>query len=223
MIKLESAASANQTNTTSTDRTEQPNSESSNSDPEQLRIFSLKNSNANDAAKIIQSLSGFPTKVATDERTNSLIVSSDEHRLSGIEAILFRLDSSESAAKNSATNSLPSVNANQPIISIAEYRQRLDAIEQPVQQLAERVRAVEAKDGKDHADSAKLRADLKALVQQTFAERQAIQRAELAEFTRRLQRMKQSIETREKIADRMVDRRVEELLEPDATWEKTLP
>ena len=88
MIKLESAASANQTNATSTDRTEQPNSESSNSDPEQLRIFSLKNSNANDAAKIIQSLFGFPTKVATDERTNSLIVSSDEHSLSEIEAIL---------------------------------------------------------------------------------------------------------------------------------------
>ncbi len=104
-------------------------------------------------------------------------------------------------------------------ISIAEYRERLDALEQPVQRLAEQVRATEAKLGKEHADSAKLRAELRALVEKTFAERQEIQRAELAEFTRRLQRMQQAIETREQIAEKIVDRRVEELLAPDASWD----
>ena len=103
-------------------------------------------------------------------------------------------------------------------ISIAESRQRLDDLEQPLQQLAEQVRAAEAKLGKDHADSAKLRAELRARVQQTFAARQEIQRAELTEFTRRLQRMQQSIETRERIAEKIVERRVEELLNPDTQW-----
>ncbi|MCA9013409.1 MAG: hypothetical protein KDB01_26850, partial [Planctomycetaceae bacterium] len=106
----------------------------------------------------------------------------------------------------------------QPITSIAEYRRQLDALEQPVLQLAEQVRVVEKKQGKDHPDSEKLRADLRALVQQTFVARQEIQRAELAEFTRRLQRMQQAIETRERIVDRIVDRRVEELLDPNLNW-----
>ncbi len=85
-------------------------------------------------------------------------------------------------------------------------------------QLAEQVRAAETKQGKDHPDTAKLRADLRAAVQQTFAARQEIQRAELAEFTRRLQRMQQSIDARDRIADKVIDRRLEELLDPNVAW-----
>jgi hypothetical protein len=59
-------------------------------------------------------------------------------------------------------------------------------------------------------------------VQKNFAERQEIQRAELAEFTRRLQRMQQAIETREKIVDKIVDRRVEVLLNPDVDWRDSI-
>jgi hypothetical protein len=194
-----------------------------NDDTEQLKIFSLKFSNANDTLKIVQSLFGLPSvKVAADERTNSLIVSGDASSLSEIEAILLKLDSGEPAA--SPSNPLAARNGGNAIAAptpIAESRQRLDALEQPVQQLAEQVRATEAKLGKDHADSAKLRVELRALVQETFAARQEIQRAELAEFTRRLQRMQQSIETREKIAEKIVDRRVEELLNSDASWEQS--
>ena len=102
--------------------------------------------------------------------------------------------------------------------SIAESRRRLNNLEQPVLQLAEKVRATEASLGKDHPDSLRQRADLRVLVQQTFAARQEIQRAELAEFTRRLQRMKQSMDARETIAEKIVDRRVEELLNPDVDW-----
>ncbi len=216
-------ASTKNQNTSPTGGSMPPEDRSNDTDTEQLKIFSLKNSNVRDAAKIIETLFGFPSvKVATDERTNSLIISGDKTDIGAIDEILLQLDSNESAAKNSATKNLPSVDANEPIISIAEYRQRLDALEQPVQQLAKQVRAAEAKLGKDHADSARLRAELRALVQQTFAARQEIQRAELAEFTRRLQRMQQSIDTRERISDKIVDRRVEDLLEPDATWDQSL-
>ncbi len=186
---------------------------------DQVKIFSLKNSNAKDAGRIIEGLFGFPPSLATDERTNSLIVRGDQSTLSEIEATLLKLDSSEPAA--SPSNPLSAHNGGNSTVAptpIAEYRQRLDALEQPVQQLAEQVRAAEAQLGKDHADSIKLRAELRTLVQQTFAARQEIQRAELAEFTRRLQRMQQAIETREKISGKIVDRRVVELLNPDTQW-----
>lgn len=124
----------------------------------------------------------------------------------------------------SATRAMPSMTAEPPaifeppMVPIAEYRRRLSELELPLLQLAEKVRSTEASVGKDHADSAKLRADLRALVQQTFAARQEIQRAELAEFTRRLQRMQQSIDARDRIADKIVERRIEELLDPNVKW-----
>ena len=102
--------------------------------------------------------------------------------------------------------------SSSPTTSIAESRRRLNDLEQPVLQLAEKVRAAETSLGKDHPDAVEQRAELRALVQNTFAERQEIQRAELAEFTRRLERMRRSIETRDKIGDKIVDRRVEVLL-----------
>jgi hypothetical protein len=112
--------------------------------------------------------------------------------------------------------------ASNPPVPIAEYRRRLADLETPAMQLAEKVRAVETSLGKDHPDAVKQRAGLRALVQKTFAERQEIQRAELAEFTRRLERMRLSIETREKIADKIVDRRVEVLLSPDVDWRDSI-
>jgi hypothetical protein len=156
---------------------------------------------------------------SVDERTNALIIRANESQLREIETILLRLDSTEAAARNSGPTVLPSIDANAPGTSIAEYRRRLDALEQPVLQLAEQVRAAESKLGKDHPDFARLRTDLRALIQKTFTARQEIQRAELAEFTRRLQRMQQSIETRERISERIVERRVEELLNRDSALE----
>jgi hypothetical protein len=188
------------------------------SSSDQTKIFNLKNSIANDVAPIIRQLFNGAT-VSLDNRTNALIVRATELHLREIEAVLLRLDSTETAVKNSETTNQPGIDANTPVSSIAEYRRQLDALEQPVLQLAEQVREAETKQGKDHPDSAKLRADLRAAVQQTFAARQKIQRAELAEFTRRLQRMQQSIDSRDRIVDQIVDRRVEELLEPDARWD----
>ena len=201
-------------------------------DEEQLKIFHLQHSDANQTAAVIEQLfGGAIVTVAVDVRTNSLIVRSNEPLLQQIEAILLRLD--EQPGKQAPIASLttgtdanstitimpdPTSTSEPPIVPIAEYRRRLNELELPLLQLAEKVRSVEASLGKDHPESLKQRADLRALVQQTFAARQEIQRAELAEFTRRLQRMQQSIDARDRIADKIVDRRLEEFLNPEADW-----
>lgn len=189
-------------------------------DAEHVKMFSLKSSNAKDASEIIHSLFGFPTvKVATDQRTNSIVVSSDKSTLTEIEAILLKLDSTETAAQSSATAEQSPASPQASAIFIAESRRRLNDLERPVLLLAEKVRSSETSLGKDDPDSIKQRADLRVLVQQTFAARQEIQQAELAEFTRRLEGMKESIDARERIAEKIVDRRLDELLDPDISWE----
>lgn len=74
----------------------------------------------------------------------------------------------------------------------------------------------------EQRDPALLR-ELRSLVLLQFHLRQLQQRAELAEFARRLERIGESIETREQIAGRIVDRRVEELLDPALTWNQPAP
>jgi len=69
----------------------------------------------------------------------------------------------------------------------------------------------------DQRDPAKVR-ELRTLVRLQFHLRQLQQRAEVVEFAQRLERIGESIETRERIAGKIVDRRVEELLDPALTW-----
>ncbi len=57
-------------------------------------------------------------------------------------------------------------------------------------------------------------------VRQAFESRQNLQRAELAEFARRLKCIQQSIEMREQVSQQIIDRRVQELLNPNLEWEK---
>ena len=201
-------------------------------DEEQLKIFHLQHSDANQTAAVIEQLfAGAIVKVAVDTRTNSLIVRSSEPLLQQIEAILLRLDeqpdqrapiasSTTGTNANSAITIMPdpTSTSNPPGVPIAEYRRRLNELELPLLQLAEKVRSTEASFGKEHPESLEQRADLRESIQKTFAARQEIQRAELAEFTRRLQHMQQSIDARDRIADKIVDRRLEEFLNPEADW-----
>jgi hypothetical protein len=187
---------------------------------ELLKTYLLQNIEAQDSAKVIEQMFDDRVTVAVDERTNSLIVRTQEALHQQIESLLFHFDN----APNTATlaggvTGLTSPDASKPPVAIAEFRRRLANLEKPVVQLGEKVRAVETSLGKDHPDAIKQRAELRVLVQKTFAERQEIQRAELAEFTRRLQRMQHAIETREKVAEKIVDRRVEELLHSDNSTE----
>jgi hypothetical protein len=59
----------------------------------QFRVFSLKYLAALDASKVLRSL-GLQLSIATDDRTNSLILSGPANQLSVVEALLMRLDQS---------------------------------------------------------------------------------------------------------------------------------
>ncbi len=155
--------------------------------------------------------------------SDKLPTSTQKSESEEIEATLLRLDELPASLQVPLRRSKPELQIpvlDNPKGTSAEFRRRLIGLEKPVLQLAEQVRTTEKSMGKDHPESVKHRSELRSLVQQTFAARQDIQRSELAEFTRRLERMQQSIDARDRIAEKIVDRRVEELLNPELSWEQ---
>jgi hypothetical protein len=99
--------------------------------------------------------------------------------------------------------------------SVAELRQRYEALEQQCRALAGNLK----EPLRDPAEGQNLKASLRKSVKQAFLARQELQRAELTEFAKRLKRLQQTIELRERSAEKIVDRRVDELLDPNLTWE----
>ena len=199
---------------------------------QEIKVFALQYIAAIEAQRILDDLFGKDlVAISADQRVNSLVVRGQADRLAEIEVILKRLDEKpaeivkQPASDKVQTNGISGPHSNSSGRTsndfgspIEAFRRRLNELETPVLELAEKLRSCEAEFGKDHLNSTKLRADLRALVQQSFVARQEIQRAELVEFSRRLQLMQQTIEARDRISEKIVDRRMEELLDPNVGW-----
>ena len=102
--------------------------------------------------------------------------------------------------------------------SVEAQREAYDTRERQLAATSAAIRAKLSEERTLPQVSEELRRQLRIEIEQTFVARQKLQRAELAEFARRLKSIQQSIETRDKIADRIIDRRVEELLNPNLRW-----
>lgn len=63
------------------------------------------------------------------------------------------------------------------------------------------------------------KSELRTAVQRAFTLRQSLLRAELQEMQARLEKTQQSLDMRDRIADQIVERRVEDLLNPQLKWE----
>ena len=99
--------------------------------------------------------------------------------------------------------------------SLESLKQRYNELEQQAHQLADKLK-------QSNSPSESERTELKTAVRKSFEARQALQRAELADLAQRMKSMQQSIDMRDKVADKVVQRRVEDLLDPNLKWEVTL-
>ncbi|MEO2027929.1 MAG: secretin N-terminal domain-containing protein [Fuerstiella sp.] len=114
--------------------------------------------------------------------------------------------------ENEAPHAGIGIPANELQQQIAQLRKDYGSADQQAHQLAESLRK-----SSDTATKAKLR----STVQQAFALRQSLLRAELMEMQTRLLQTQRSINMRERIADQIVDSRVEDLLNPQLEWESS--
>lgn len=95
-----------------------------------------------------------------------------------------------------------------------DLRKAFEQLEKKARELAKLVRSPVS----SPATGDTLKAELRNTVRDSFQTRQKLQRAELVEFAQRLQKIQQSIETRDRIAEEIIQRRVDELLDPNLKW-----
>ncbi len=96
--------------------------------------------------------------------------------------------------------------------SLQSLKQRYSELEQQTHELADKLK-------QSKSPSEPERKELQAAVRKSFEARQALQRAELADLAQRMNSMQQSIDMRDKLADKVVERRVEDLLNPNLKWD----
>lgn len=152
--------------------------------------------------------------VETDETNNSLIVSAPEAAFVNIDALIQQIDA-QMVFMNTGkvTGDLSKWLDDSTRVELLNSWKRDNTIH--TENLALKLRKTPA----GQRDPGEVET-LRKMVRQLFTVRQSLHREELADFERRVARMRESIELRERIVDRIVDRRVEELLDPNVKWEE---
>ncbi len=99
-------------------------------------------------------------------------------------------------------------------------QRQYEAAEQEAQAAAQQWRQLTAKSGdvQTTVEIGAARAKLQAAVAKAFDARQKLQQAELLDMQRRIYSLAGTIDSREKLKDQIIDRRVQELLNPALDW-----
>ena len=77
---------------------------------------------------------------------------------------------------------------------------------------------MEATLGLQHPQMQRKRDELRQAVERAFEARQQLQRAETAQMLQQLQRIERKIALREEVKEKIIERRVEELVKPSLQW-----
>jgi uncharacterized protein (TIGR03067 family) len=103
--------------------------------------------------------------------------------------------------------------------SLAALQSAYDAHEQRAAALAREVMELATRQQGRPRGQEEVRGELRQAVAAAFAARQELQRAELAALSQRVRQLEQTIESRDRLQERIIERRVEDLLDPAITWD----
>ena len=202
----------------------------------ETRIFMLRYADAKVMARTLSELFSEGFGIAPDEKINAIIVRGDSTQLKEVEAIVELVDG-ENGKRPAVEGWIPrfkttggeqtrsvqkqtlTVDVDVPLVPAATVRSQIADLDMKIKETAHDLRSTKSTSNQKTEDNVKRKAELREVVRKTFVARQVLQRAELAEFAARLERIQQSIEMRDRIADQIIDRRVEELLEPSLKGE----
>lgn len=178
-------------------------------------VLTLRSISARNAERIIHDLySDEKYSLAADEQTNTMILRSRPEFAQIVEALITRLEEAAPATAKTEQNNLrqlPEANTTSTE-SVAQLKQQASDLDLNAQKFALDVKN-EIQSGKStDKEAEKLKQQLRDAVTASFAVRQQLKRAELQLMEARLKQLQASIELREQLAEKMIDRRVEELL-----------
>ena len=113
----------------------------------------------------------------------------------------------------------PETSAEAPPERLDHLAQRLQQLEERSLDLARLFRQLKSVKNVDQQQLSELKGQLRKTVSEAFRVRQELQQAELEALRARLVRVQQLIETREGIEKKIIDRRVEELINRELSWD----
>jgi len=119
----------------------------------------------------------------------------------------------------SATSSMLAAMAGHPNNGAADDGQEYERYEASCQELAKNYRVQQQATPTDQKKLAELKAELSGAVHAAFYARQTYQRAQAAQLRERLAQIEQHISQRGQLANEIIERRVDELLQPEKQWE----
>lgn len=196
-------------------------------DPERrtVVVFPVEHARAEELAPLLSET--FPMlKLQADPRTNSLVVRFAEDSAVPWEQFTAALKALDAPASRESSPDPQGGGGGfgRPDLSTAaaaslrELRQRYQHQEQLAAALARQIRGLGSAQ-KDRQRTAQLRGRLHEVVDAAFQIRQHLQRAELAAFSQRLQRVGRAIDARDKKQEAIVEHRLQELLDPSLPWD----
>lgn len=193
--------------------------------------YSFKHAKAADVLRMMNQLAGYSiTGFAVDERTNSLIFEVESDVKPQEMEDFFKFLDTESPSPSPTGNGsngketlgIPALGPKPVTLdfsflisaeeSIDSLQTRYRELETQAHQLADKLKQAESVGSTE-------RSELQAAVRKSFEARQALQRAELADLAKRMKSIQQSIDLRDKLAEKVIERRVEDLLDPNLKWE----
>lgn len=180
-----------------------------------LVVFKLVNTDAVAVRDTLRQL--FPeVNMVVSEQTNSLFVrGGTRDQMLQLEAVIKVLDQAEGKKPGKTTSPAPmgSTGADVPLL---EKRLR-DAEREATGLASQRGGTINPMVQQD------LRQRVRREVESAFEARQQLQRARLQQLRERLEHIEKSIAARERLKDRIIDHRVDELLNPNLRWDPNAP
>ncbi len=201
-----------------------PQDPNESNQPDRVLVVKLKQMDPQAAQLIVQSLFDGKFKTAIEPRSNSLVIKArPDADFETLLATIRNLEDEAMAADNSSRDQpsgreqVLTLSLSAGAKSVDELREEYRLLEQQCFDLARRLRD-QGKPADAGTDSD--RTSLVELVRRAFQTRQQLQRAELADNARRLAKIQQTIAVREGLQSQIVQRRVDELLNPNVDWSK---
>ena len=179
------------------------------SDVRQIKIVYLKNAEATAVQSIVYDIFGADVTPGVDRRTNALILSGPAAPLNEALALVDKLDTADPAP------TVPQEAQKRGASYMTPHERKMRPAERRVGELLEEHRlslrggTEKATIDEEHVES------LREAIAAAFDERQAQQLAEIEELSTRLQKLSQTVRSRQTKRQQMIERRLSDLLNPE--------
>ena len=182
----------------------------------EIRVFRLQNRTSKEMFLVVRDVFDNSAQITADERSNSLIVVASPPIQQKVTDFITEMESQADAAK---AVDIPATGGKIATNSVAQFPpdERDAEFDRQAKQLALQIRTARPN------EKTKLKKELEAITRKQFQHRQNRRREEFDSLTQRVERLKTSYQRRQAHQDEVIQRRINELLEPntDLRWDET--